>query len=101
MPMGMITSAPRVMNRFASLTKFCTTSSRWAAKSGKSKPLDAKTDNALFHAVTAHDGAVKGEQFFVIDNQAETVAEQRGDVKARLHRTDNGNIHGRSAAIDG
>ena len=54
---------------------------------------DAETDDALFHAVAAHDGAVKGEQFFVINDQAETVAEQRRDVEASFHRCDHGNIH--------
>ena len=30
----------------------------------QSKPQTPKSTNAIFHAVAAHDGAVKGEQVF-------------------------------------
>src|SRR5206468_816656 len=60
---------------------------------------DAETDDALFHAVTAHDSAIKGEQFFVIDDQTKPVAEKGGDMEASFHRRDHWNIHRRPAAV--
>src|SRR5215831_15515632 len=100
MPIGIMTSAP-LGDKFFSLGKKVfhdlLTVSRdvWQIKTA-----DAETDNFILHAVTPYDGAVKGEQFLVVYDEAEPFAEQRCYVQRRLHRSNYRNVNGRLSTID-
>src|SRR4029078_7621454 len=66
---------------------------------GQIETADTKPNDSLFHAVAAHDRAIKREQFFMIDDQTESIAEQSRDMQTSFHRRDHRNIYGRSAAV--
>ena len=101
MPMGMITSAPpSSMSARAWETKFCTISSRFAAISGKEKPtlrIPAILDSI---SIAPRHCASGTEWSWVVDDEAKTVAQERGDMKTGFERSDYRNIDGRLAAID-